>query len=200
MPGSSEYAAPLVISWRKDGRMRVCIDYKRVNKVVERDHSPLPLIEDTDDATADSVVHTVLDLKDGFFHVDVDEESQKYLSFVTSWGQYIPKKAPFGFTNSPPVFQDYIRYIFRALIAPGILVIFMDDLFIKAKNLQEALERLRMVLEIAARHGLQFNWKKCQIMQRRVEFLGYIIENGTITPASGKIDALVDYPRPSTQK
>ena len=57
-----------------------------------------------------------------------------------------------------------------------------------------------MALEIAASRGLQFNWKKCQIMQRRVEFFGYIIENGTITPASGKTDTLVNYPRPSTQK
>ncbi|CAB0044445.1 unnamed protein product [Trichogramma brassicae] len=78
-PGASEYAAPLVVAWRKDGRIRVCIDYKRLNKVVERDHNPLPLIEDAVDATADSVVHSVMDLKDGFFHIDVAEESQKML-------------------------------------------------------------------------------------------------------------------------
>ena len=199
-PGASEYAAPLVVAWRKDGRVRVCIDYKRINKVVERDHSPLPLIEDVVDATADSVVHSVLDLKNGFFHIDVAEESQKYLSFVTPWGQYIPTNAPFDFTNSPPEFQKYIRWVFRVLIMLGIVVVYMDDLIIMAKNEAEALKHLQMVFDTAGKHGLHFNWKKCQILKRRVEFLGYIIENGTITPAPGNFKVLVNHPRPTTQK
>uniref|UniRef100_A0ABD2WA71 Reverse transcriptase domain-containing protein n=1 Tax=Trichogramma kaykai TaxID=54128 RepID=A0ABD2WA71_9HYME len=199
-PGASEYAAPLVVAWRKDGRIRVCIDYKRLNNVVERDHNPLPLIEDAVDATAGSVVHSVMDLKDGFFHIDVAEDSQKYLAFVTPWGQYIPSKALFGFCNSPPVFQRYIRQVFQPLTIKGLIVIYMDDLFIKASNEEEAFERLHQVLELAGAHGLKFNWKKCVLLQRRVEFLGYMINEGTITPASGKIETLITYPTPSTQK
>ena len=168
--------------------------------MVERDHSPLPLIEDVVDATADSVVHSVLDLKDGFFHIDVAEESQKYLSFVTPWGQYIPTNAPFDFTNSPSEFQKYIRWVFRVLIMLGIVVVYMDDLIIMAKNEAEALKHLQMVFDTAGKHGLHFNWKKCQILKRRVEFLGYIIENGTITPAPGNVEVLVNYLRPTTQK
>ena len=189
-----------MVTWCKDGRVRVCIDYSRLNKVVERNHYPMPLIEDVIDAVADSEVHSILDLKDGFFHIDVAEETQKYLSLVTPWGQYIPKKAPFGFCNVPPEFSAYVRKIFQRLIELSIIVIYMDDIFIKARNEKEALERLKMVLDIAGRHGLRFNWKKCVILQRRVEFLGYVIENGKITPAAGKVEVLLNYPRPTTQK
>ena len=199
-PATSEYASPLVVTRRKNGRVRICIDYKRLNKIVEREHHPMPLIEDAVDSTADSVIHKVLDLKDGFFHVEVAEDSQKYLSIVTPWGQYVPTKAPFGFCNSPSAFLRFLQWIFRKLIEEGIIVLFMDDMFILARNYLEALKRLERVLNLARKYGLRFNWKKCFILQRKVEFLGYIIEEGTITPAHGKVEALLSYPEPKNQK
>ncbi|KAL7295839.1 hypothetical protein TKK_0010886 [Trichogramma kaykai] len=141
-----------------------------------------------------------MDLKDGFFHIDVAEESQKYLAFITPWGQFIPMKALFGFCNSPPVFQHYIRQLFQPLIEKGVIVTYMDDIFIKASNESEAFQRLQTVLELASVHGLKFNWKKCYLLQRRIEFLGYAIQEGVVTPTANKIEALHTYPKPVTQK
>ena len=101
------------------------------------------------DAVADLKVHSVLDLKDGFFHIDVAEESQKYLSFVTPWGQYLPKEVPFGFCNVPSEFSAYVRMVFQNLIEARIIVIYMDDIFIIGQNEEEAVERLKLVLDTA---------------------------------------------------
>lgn len=101
--GTSQYASAIVPVWKKDGTIRICIDYKRLNKIVCRLHFPMPLIEDALDGTEGSIFSSCLDLKDGFFHVDVAEDSQKYLAFVTRWAQYIPLVAPFGFCNSPEI-------------------------------------------------------------------------------------------------
>lgn len=200
VPGISEYASAIVVARRKDGRARICIDYKPLNKVVEREQQPMRLIEDAVDSVANSVVHSTLDLQDGFFHVEVSEESQKYLSFVTPWGQYIPKRAPFGFCNSPAAFQRFILNVFQELINEGIMEIYVDDAFVKAEDEDQAVERLARVLEVAQKNGIQFNWKKSQLLQRKVEFLGYIVEKGTITPGPAKMEALLNYPQPRTTK
>lgn len=111
-PCSSEYASPVVVVKKKDGSPRVCIDYRPLNRIIERDRHPLPLIEDQIDKLKDARIFSTIDLKNGFFHVDMDKESRKYTAFVTHEGQYQFLKAPFGLSNSPPVFQRFINYIF----------------------------------------------------------------------------------------
>ena len=190
----------IVVSRRKDGSPRTCIDYQPLNKVVEREKQPMRLMEDSLDAVADSVVHSTLDLKEGFFHVEVAKESQKYLAFVTPWAQYIPLRAPMGFCNSPANFEMYSTDAFQKLITEGIVEKYMDDLFIKAQDMKPAMERLKLVLRVAQAASIRFNWKKCQLLQHKVEYLGNIIENGTITPSAEKVKALINYPVPKTQK
>lgn len=90
--------------------------------------------------------------------------------------------------------------MFTELIREKIMVLYMDDIFIKASTEEEAVQRLERVLSVAAKHGLRFNWKKCQLVQRRVEFLGYIIENGTIKPSKRKEDDVRNFPQPTTVK
>ncbi|GBN95131.1 Transposon Tf2-6 polyprotein [Araneus ventricosus] len=115
-PCSSEYSSPVVIVRKKDGTPRVCIDYRKLNKVVVKDRFPLPLIEDILDRLQGSRVFSTIDLKNAFFHVDVNKDSRKYTSFVTHEGQYQFLKVPFGLCNSPAVFQRYINTIFRPLM------------------------------------------------------------------------------------
>ncbi|GBO30038.1 Transposon Ty3-G Gag-Pol polyprotein [Araneus ventricosus] len=111
-PCSSEYSSPVVIVRKKDGTPRVCIDYRKLNKVVVKDRFPLPLIEDILDRLQGSRVFSTIDLKNAFFHVDVNKDSRKYTSFVTHEGQYQFLQIPFLLCNSPAVFQRYINTIF----------------------------------------------------------------------------------------
>ncbi|GFX63496.1 transposon Tf2-9 polyprotein [Trichonephila clavipes] len=145
-------------------------------------------------------VYTTLDLKNGFFHVDVNEDCKHLTSFVVPDGQFEFNKVPFGLSTSPSVFQRYVYSIFRELMRKGIVIIYMDDLVIPAKDEKEGLEKLGEVLEVASKYGLEMKFKKCQFLRRKVEFLGRVVENGTIRPSIAKTIAVKKFPVPTTVK
>ena len=189
-----EFSSNVVVAIKKDDSARVCINYKPLNKVVIREKQPLLLIEDVVDQLVNVKVYSTIDLKNGFLRVPIDEESRKYTSFVKPKGQWEFCKVPFGVYNSQPVFQRYVHYIFRELIKLGIVLIYLDDIVVLANTLDEALEHLRRLLEIASAYGLQINWKKSKILQRQIEFLGYTIQENKIRPSKDKVQALINFP------
>lgn len=111
-------------------------------------------------------VFSTLDLKDGFFHVPVHKDSVKYTAFIVKDGQYEFLKVPFGFCNSPAVFQRDMQAKLRKLTEEGIVLIYLDDLIIPSKNEKEGLARLRRVLDTASNYGMIINWKKCNFLVR----------------------------------
>ncbi|GFV12752.1 retrovirus-related Pol polyprotein from transposon 17.6 [Trichonephila clavipes] len=174
---------------------------KQIDEWLEQgiDRFPLPLIEDVLDRLQGAKVYTTLDLKNGFFHVDVNEDCKHLTSFVVPDGQFEFNKVPFGLSTSPSVFQRYVYSIFRELMRKGIVIIYMDDLVIPAKD-EKGLEKLREVLEVASKYGLEMKFKKCQFLRRKVEFLGHVVENGTIRPSIAKTIAVKKFPVPTTVK
>ncbi|GFU46151.1 hypothetical protein TNCV_2154991 [Trichonephila clavipes] len=140
-PSSSEYASPIVMLKKKDGSSRMCIDYRKLNQKLAKDKYPLPLIEDVLDTLQEAKVYSTLDLRNGFFHVDVDEDCRKYTSFIVPDGQFEFNEVPFGLSASPGVFQRYVSSIFRDLTRKGIVISYLDDFVIPAKNEQEGLEK-----------------------------------------------------------
>ncbi|GFX64750.1 retrovirus-related Pol polyprotein from transposon 17.6 [Trichonephila clavipes] len=136
-PSSSEYGSPIVMVKKKDGSSKMCIDYRKLNQKLVKDKFLLPLIEDVLDTLQDAKVYSTLDLRNDFFHVDVDEDCRKYTSFIVPDGQFEFNKVPFGLSTSPGVFQRYVSSIFRDLTRKGIVISYLDDLVISAKNEQE---------------------------------------------------------------
>ncbi|GFW70256.1 hypothetical protein TNCV_3337741 [Trichonephila clavipes] len=199
-PSSSEYASPIVLVKKKDGTTRRCVDYRKLNRKLVKDRFPLPLIEDVLDRLQGAKVYTKLDLKNGFFHVDVNEDCKHLTSFVVPDGQFEFNKVPFGLSTSPSVFQRYVYSIFRELMRKGVVIIYMDDLIIPAKDEKEGLEKLKEVLEVVSKYGLEMKFKKCQFLGRKVEFLGHVVENGTIRPSIAKTIAVKKFPVPTTVK
>ncbi|GFU82871.1 retrovirus-related Pol polyprotein from transposon gypsy [Trichonephila clavipes] len=107
-PSSSEYASPIVMVKKKDGSSRMCINYRKLNQKLVKDKFPLPIIEDVLDTLQEAKVYSTLDLRNAFFHVDVDEDCRKYTSFIVPDGQFEFNKVPFGLSTSPGVFQRYV--------------------------------------------------------------------------------------------
>ncbi|XP_072397163.1 uncharacterized protein [Diabrotica undecimpunctata] len=126
-PSCSDFASPIVLVKKKDGRTRICCDYRKVNKNIIRDRFPLPLVEDVLDCLQGANIFSTIDLKNGFFHVPVEFSSTKYTSFVTPSGQFEFLKCPFGLCNSPEVFQRFIAHIFRELTAQKYVIYYLDD-------------------------------------------------------------------------
>ncbi|GFX57451.1 retrovirus-related Pol polyprotein from transposon 412 [Trichonephila clavipes] len=161
-PCSSPYASQVVVVKKKDGKSRVCIDYRRLNRKLIKDNYPLPLIDDILDCLQNAKIFTTLDLKNGFFHVAVNERSRKYTSVFTHNGQYQFRRMPFGLSTCPSTFMRNINAIFRHLISKSIVLSYMDDVVIPAANESQALEYLKIVLQVACDYGLEINFEKCQ--------------------------------------
>ncbi|GFW16401.1 retrovirus-related Pol polyprotein from transposon 17.6 [Trichonephila clavipes] len=199
-PNSSEYASPIVMVKKEDGSSRMCIDYRKLNQKLVKEKFPLPLIEDVLDTLQEAKVYSTLDLCNGFFHVDVDEDCRKYTSFIVPDGKFEYNKVPFGLRTSPGVFQRYVSSIFRDLTRKGIVIIYLDDLVIPAKNEQEGLQKLKIIFDVAKKYGLEIKFKKCQFLKKKIEILGRIVESGTIKPSPTKTLAVRKFLEPTTIK
>ncbi|GFT81533.1 hypothetical protein TNCV_3673801 [Trichonephila clavipes] len=139
---------PSPSSPQKDGSPQVCIDFRKLNRVLVKDHYSLPLIEDILDKLQDIRVFSPIDLRNGFFfHVPVNKQSRPYTSFVTQNGQFQFLKMPFGLSTCPSTFQRFINTVFRNLVVQGIVLPYMDDIVILAKNESEAIDRLKKFLK-----------------------------------------------------
>ncbi|GFV35584.1 hypothetical protein TNCV_2151321 [Trichonephila clavipes] len=165
---------------KKNGSSRMCIDYRKLNQKLVKDNFPLPLIEDVLDTLQEAKIYSTLNFRNGFFHVDVDEDCRKYTSFIVPDGQFEFNKVPFGLSTSPGVFQRYVSSTFRDITRIGIVISYLDDLVIPAKNEEESLEKLKIIFEVVKKYELEIKFKKCQLLKKKIEFLGYIVESGTI--------------------
>jgi predicted aspartyl protease len=193
---TSDYASPVVLVKKKDKSSRLCIDYRKLNSKVVKIRYPLPFIDDQLDKLKAASLFTTLDLKNGFFHVSIEDGDCKFTSFVVPGGQYEFTKLPFGLCNSPAYFQKYINSVFKSLVESGVVILYMDDLIIPSVDINEGKERFSRVLTRASEYGLKINWKKCQILKSNVNFLGYVIEKGSIKPSVEKTKAVQGFPEP----
>ncbi|CAK9833038.1 Transposon Tf2-9 polyprotein [Anthophora retusa] len=195
-PSLSDFASPVVLVRKKDGSSRLCVDYRQLNQKIIKDRYPLPLIDDQLDALQGAKFYSTLDLKNGFFHVAIKPEHRKYTSFIVPDGQYEFLKVPFGLCNSPALFQKFVNAVFRELINDKTVLTYLDDLIVPSVDVESGLENLHRVLQTASEAGLVINWKKCQLLQTKVEFLGHIVENQTVRPSERKTEAVAKFRKP----
>lgn len=128
-PSHSDYASPVVLTKKKNGSFRVCIDYRRLNRKTVKDRFPIPLIEDQIDKLNGARIFSTIDMKNGFFHIPVEEESKKYTAFITPNGLYEFNKTPFGFCNSPASFGRFVRDAFVDLANEGVVMHYLHRRF-----------------------------------------------------------------------
>ncbi|CAK9829692.1 Retrovirus-related Pol polyprotein from transposon 17.6 [Anthophora retusa] len=199
-PSNSPYASPIVLTRKKNGEIRLCIDYREINKNTIRDNFPVPLIDDYLDQLRDKQYFTKLDLKNGFHHVKVAELSIKYTSFITPLGQYEYLKMPFGLTNAPRIFQRFLNEIFGKLVRQNKLLLYLDDFLVATQTTNEHLKILDEVFQLARKHDLQFRLDKCSFLFRQITYLGYSITDNGISPTKENIESVADYPIPRNTK
>ena len=115
----SPYASPIVLVSKKNSELRLYVNYRFLNKITLRDNYPLPLIEDNLDRLRDKCYYTLLDLKDGFHHIDLAKDSINYTAFITPLGQYEYLKIPCGLKTAPAKFQRFVNMVFSGLVNSG---------------------------------------------------------------------------------
>lgn len=193
----SPFSSPVILVKKKDGTDRLCIDYRSLNKIIERDPYPLPLIEDQIDKLGKAKFYISIDMKNGFYQIPISKDSSKYTAFSTSDGHYEFIKMPFGICNGPAVFQ---RAITKAVAHLKFLLIYMDDILIPFITIEDGLKYLDQTVSALHISGFKINPKKCKFFVSCIEYLGREISEEGVRPSPSKVSALINSPTPRNIK
>lgn len=196
---NSPFASPIVLVHKKDGSIRMCCDFRAINKITVKDRYPLPRIEDQLDRLGKNKYFTTLDMASGFHQIPIAECSIEKTAFVTPDGHYEYLRMPFGLSNAPAVFQ---RAICGALgdLKDKDAMVYLDDILIPSMTIPEGLEKLTRVLDCLTKAGFSLNITKCNFFVKQIEYLGQEISEGGIRPGKSKVEALLRAPDPRNVK
>ncbi len=198
-PSKSPYASQMVVVIKKDGSLRMCMDYRKLNLCSTRDAFPLPRIEDALEALGQSKYFSTLDLTSGYWQVEVAEQDKHKTAFSTPMGLYEANRMPFGLQNAPSTFQRLMTCCFGDLNYINLLI-YLDDIIVFSKTFEEHLERLQVVFNRLREHGLKLKPSKCHLMKREVQYLGHVVSAEGIRTDPEKINAVADWKRPTNRK
>ena len=189
----SEWISSMVVKIKKSGDIRICLDPKDLNKEICREHYPLPVIEEIATRLSNAKVFSIFDVKNGFWHVELDTKSSMLTTFNTPFGRYRWNRLPFGISSAPEVFQRKMHEISEGL--DGVEVVADDFLIIGyGKTEEEGLENhdknLIKFLQRCRDKSLHLNAEKVQLRKKEINFIGHIATVDGITVGEGKIEAI----------
>ena len=190
----SDWAAPIVVVPKKDGRVRICGDYKvTINPMLDVNQYPLPRPQDLFATLARGKHFTKLDISHAYNQLILDEESRQYLTINTHRGLYRYNCLPFGVASAPAMFQKTMDTVLRGLKG---VICYIDDILITGATEAEHLERLEQVLQRLQEHGIRVKQEKCYFMQPSVQYLGHRIDAEGLHATDDKLDAITQAPTP----
>jgi hypothetical protein len=194
-PSVSPWGAPILFVKKKDGTLRLCIDFRQLNKYTIKNKYPLPRIDDLFDQLRGEKIFSKIDLRSGYHQVRIKEEDIHKTTFRTRYGHYEFVVVPFGLTNAPTVFMCLMNGIFRNYLDKFVIV-FLDDILIYSKSEEEHEHHLRLVLQVLREHQLYAKLSKCYFYQKQIHYLGHIISEQGIAVDPEKIEAIRGWPTP----
>jgi hypothetical protein len=194
-PSKSPFASSVVLVLKKDGTLRMCIDYRALNKKTIMNRYPIPRINELMDELHRVVFFTKIDLRSGYHQIRIKEKDIEKIVFWCHFGHFEFLVMPFGLTNAPTTFQSYMNHIFRAQLRKYLLV-FFDDILIYSKTWDEHLTHLGEILDIMQAQSLYAKESKCEFGMRELLYLGHIINGQGVQVHQEKISAILDWPMP----
>lgn len=198
-PSESSWSSPVVLVRKKDGSVRFCVDYRALNKITRKDVYPMPRIDDALDTLHGAEYFSSLDLRSGYWQIPMNEADKEKTAFSTPDGLYEFNVMPFGLCNAPATFERMIDTVLRGLKWKTCLC-YLDDIVIFSTTFTEHLQRLDEVLTCLAHAGLQLNTKKCHFASTSIKVLGHVVSKEGIRPDPEKINAVLNFSRPRSQK
>ena len=196
-PSVSPWGAPVLLVKKKEGFMRLCVDYRQLNKVTIKRKYPLPRIDDLMDQLVGASVFSKIDLRSGYHHIRVNAEDIQKNTFRTRYGHYEYSVMPFGVTNAPGVFMEYMNRIFNEYL-DKFVVVFIDDILVYSKSEEDHTEHLRIVLSVLKEKQLYAKLSKCEFWLKEVSFLGHVISSGGISVDPVKIEVVSQWEAPKS--
>ena len=202
-PSTSPWASPVVLVRKKDGSLRFCIDFRKLNAITKPDVFPLPLIDDLLDQLGKSRYFSTLDLAAGYWQVQMHSSSKEKTAFITHKGLYEFNVMPFGLRNAQAVFQRLMQQILGNLNQddePPFVSVYLDDIIIYSETFQDHLNHLQQVISRLRNAGLKLKPSKCYFNCQEVKYLGHVITPHGISPNPARLLAVRDIPVPMSVK
>jgi hypothetical protein len=196
-PSSSPFASLVVLVKKKDETMRMCIDFRALNKKMIKNRYPIPRIDELLDELRGAIYFTKIDLRSGYHQIKMREEDISKTAFRCHYGHYKFLVMPFGLTNAPATFQSCMNHVFNKQLRKHLLV-FFDDFLIYSKTWEEHLRHVDQILSIMEEQSLYAKESKCEFGMTEVLYLGHIIGEKGVQVHQEKIRAIREWPTPKT--
>ena len=195
----SPVGAPILFVPKPDGRLRLCVDYRQLNKLTILNKYPLPLMTELRERVAGTTVFTKLDLKAGYHRIRIRNGDEWKTAFRTHYGHYDYKVMRFGLVNAPATFQAMMNTILREFLYQ-VVVVYLGDILIYSKSLEDHKALIKQVLAQLERHDLPISLKKSVFHLDTVEFLGYILGKDGVTMSKKKVEGILSLKAPPLVK
>lgn len=196
-PSLSPWASPVVMVPKSNGKVRMCVDYRKVNAVTVPDSFPLPRMDDIIDDLGQARYVSKFDLLQGYYQLGLTERASQISAFITPEGLYHFKVLPFGMRNAPSSFQRLMNHVVMGL--SGVRC-YLDDLVVFSDDWGQHLQRLRDLFQRLTAANLTINLTKSEFGHAQVTFLGHVVGQGRVLPVNAKIEAITQYPVPDNKK
>ena len=194
-PSKSPFGSAVLFVKKKDGTMRMCVDYRALNSVTVKNRNPLPRIDELFDRLQGAKHFSKIDLRSGYHQIRIAPEDVPKTAFRTRYGHFEYLVMPFGLTNAPATFMQLMNDIFRPYLDSFVLV-FIDDILIYSRTEAEHEEHVRQALDVLREHKLFAKLSKCELFRSGVEFLGHRVDADGLHMESDKVQAMRDWPIP----
>ena len=194
---ATEWVNSMVTVTKPNGKLRICIDPRDLNKAIKREYYPMRTIEEVATRMPNAKVFSVLDASSGFWQVKLDHKSAKLCTFNTPFGRYMFKRLPFGLSSAQDVFQDIMSEMFEDIEGVEVVV---DDLLIWGENEEQHDARLEQVLKRARHRNLRLNKDKSQIKLEKIRYIGHILSKDGLKPDPKKIEAITKMNTPKSKE
>ncbi|KAM2004949.1 hypothetical protein ACFX15_000188 [Malus domestica] len=196
-PSSSPWGAPVLFVRKKDGTLRLCIDYRQLNRATIKNRYPLPRIDDLFDQLKGACVFSKIDLRSGYYQLKIKDEDVHKTAFRTRYGHYEFLVMPFGLTNAPAAFMRLMNEVFQEYL-DRFVIVFIDDILVYSKSKSDHIRHLNLVLRKLREHRLYAKFSKCQFWLDQVAFLGHVVSVQGIQVDPQKIAAVESWEQPRT--
>lgn len=196
-PSKSPYGAPIIFVPKKNGKLRMCVDFRALNSRTVKNRYPLPRIDELLDRLQGASVFTKLDLQSGYWQIRIKEEDVHKTAFRTRYGHYEWRVLPFGLTNAPATFQALMNKVLQPYL-DKFVVVYLDDILIFSRTPEEHAQHLQLVLEALEKHELYVGVDKCAFARQQVDFLGHVVSSEGLRPDPAKVAAVEEWPVPKT--